>query len=66
MHITVNGESRTLQGAFTLEQLLAELELDARQVAIERNQAIVPRSNYAETALSEGDRIEIVRFIGGG
>ena len=46
--------------------LLAELGLDARKVAVERNEAIVPRSAYGQTALAEGDQLEIVHFIGGG
>jgi thiamine biosynthesis protein ThiS len=46
--------------------LVATLGLDQRKVAIERNLAIVPRSAYASTALADGDRIEIVHFIGGG
>jgi thiamine biosynthesis protein ThiS len=46
--------------------LVAELGLDARKVAVERNLEIVPRSAYGQTALADGDRIEIVHFIGGG
>jgi thiamine biosynthesis protein ThiS len=46
--------------------LVAALGLDRRKVAVERNLAIVPRSAYADTALADGDRIEIVHFIGGG
>ena len=46
--------------------LVAALGLDGRKVAVERNLEIVPRSTYGLTALSEGDRIEIVHFIGGG
>jgi len=52
--------------AADLAALIAVLGLDARKVAVERNLAIVPRSLYAGTALAEGDRIEIVHFIGGG
>ena len=47
-------------------QLLIQLELDYRKVAVERNEEIVPRSLYGETLLSDGDAIEIVHFIGGG
>ncbi len=50
----------------TVAALVAALGLDERKVAIERNLEIVPRSRYLATALGEGDRIEIVHFIGGG
>jgi thiamine biosynthesis protein ThiS len=46
--------------------LVAHLGLDGRKVAVERNLEIVPRSTYGSTALTDGDRIEIVHFIGGG
>ena len=65
MLITLNGEERRI-GAGDVAALVAELGLDVRKVAVERNLEIVPRSTYADTALAEGDRIEIVTFIGGG
>jgi sulfur carrier protein len=65
MHLTVNGEPRTLD-AQTVAALVAALRLDGRKVAVERNLEIVPRSLYGQTALAEGDRIEIVQFVGGG
>lgn len=65
MQVLVNGELRALS-ARTVAELVSSLALDARQVAIEHNGAIVPRSAYASTALSANDRIELVRFIGGG
>jgi thiamine biosynthesis protein ThiS len=46
--------------------LVAELGLDGRKVAVERNLEIVPRSAYSRTSLADGDRIEIVAFVGGG
>ena len=46
--------------------MVAELGLDLRKLAVERNLAIVPKSQFAQTSLHEGDRIEIVHFIGGG
>ncbi len=64
--LTLNGESRTLDGPATVAALLASLGLDRRKVAVERNEAIVPRSLYDETALVNGDSLEIVHFIGGG
>lgn len=62
----LNGESRELDAPATVAGLLASLGLDARKVAVERNEEIVPRSVYAETWLAEGDWLEIVHFIGGG
>jgi thiazole synthase len=66
MQVTINGEGRTLAAALTVEALLAELGLDHRKVAVERNFTIVPRSAYGQTTVDEGDRLEIVHFIGGG
>lgn len=65
MTITLNGEQRPLD-APTVAALLDQLGLDRRKVAVERNEAIVPRSLYEGTALQPGDQIEIVHFIGGG
>ena len=62
----LNGEPRELQDASTVAALVATLGLDVRKVAVERNLEIVPRSRYLATPLSDGDRIEIVHFIGGG
>ena len=66
MRLQINGEERVIPGAGDVATLVAALGLDARKVAVERNLEIVPRSLYAATALSDGDRIEIVHFIGGG
>ena len=66
MRILVNGEERTFEGVGDVAALVAELGLDPRKVAVERNLEIVPRSTYAQTPLADGDRIEIVTFIGGG
>ncbi|MDR6625462.1 thiamine biosynthesis protein ThiS [Caulobacter segnis] len=62
----MNGEERDVAGVLTIADLVASLGLDARKVAVERNLEIAPRSTYADTALADGDRIEIVTFIGGG
>ena len=64
--ITVNGEARQLPAGATVASLLAQLGLDTRKVAVERNLEIVPRSTYAGCALAPGDQLEIVHFIGGG
>ena len=65
MQLTLNGDPRETSAA-TVAALVAELGLDVRKVAVERNLEIVPRSLYAATRLDEGDRLEIVHFIGGG
>ena len=66
MQLTVNGESRSFQGVTHVAGLVAALGLDTRKVAVERNLEIVPRSAYLKTPIADGDRIEIVHFIGGG
>jgi sulfur carrier protein len=66
MRIVLNGQDHELPGPITLAGLVERLGLDARKVAIERNLEIVPRSTYAATTLDEGDRLEIVNFVGGG
>jgi sulfur carrier protein len=64
--LSLNGEPRALPAPLTLAELIAQLGLDTRKVAVERNLAIVPRSAYASTSLADGDALEIVHFIGGG
>ena len=64
--VTVNGEAREVPAPATVADLLRRIGLDTRKVAVERNMEIVPRSTYADTALAEGDALEIVHFIGGG
>jgi thiamine biosynthesis protein ThiS len=64
--LMVNGEPRRVASGETLAALLARLGVEAETVAVERNRAIVPRSAFAATRLAEGDRIEIVQFVGGG
>jgi thiamine biosynthesis protein ThiS len=64
--LTLNGEARSFETVATVAALVEVLGLDKRKVAVERNLTIVPRSAYAKTPIAEGDRIEIVHFIGGG
>jgi thiamine biosynthesis protein ThiS len=64
--IILNGAARLVPPGQTVAILLDALGLDRRKVAVERNEAIVPRSCYDTTALAPGDQIEIVHFIGGG
>jgi thiamine biosynthesis protein ThiS len=66
VRLTINGEDRVFEAVPTVAALVARLELDARKLAVERNLEIVPRSAYGATPLTDGDRIEIVAFVGGG
>jgi thiamine biosynthesis protein ThiS len=66
LSLVLNGESRVMEAVRTVADLVAALGLDARKVAVERNLEIVPRSLYDRTELTDGDRLEIVHFIGGG
>ncbi|WP_167178109.1 sulfur carrier protein ThiS [Brevundimonas terrae] len=65
MRIEVNGEGRETAAA-TILALIEELKLDPRKVAVELNLEIVPRSLHATTPVSDGDKIELVQFVGGG
>ena len=67
--VILNGQSRsftTLSQAPSLDQLVAELGLKEDRVAVEHNGVIVSRTNWPETLLSTGDRLEVVHFVGGG
>jgi thiamine biosynthesis protein ThiS len=64
--ITLNGDTRTVPAPLTLAGLLEHLGLDPRAVVVERNRAIVRRPSLADTAVAEGDVIELVHFVGGG
>ena len=66
MRLTVNGEERVLDDVPDVAAMVRALGLDPRKVAVERNLEIVPRSTYGHTPIADGDRIEIVHFIGGG
>lgn len=66
LNLTINGEPKSLDAPLTVASLLERLGLAAAKVAVERNLEIVPRSTYGEVAVADGDRFEIVRFIGGG
>ena len=66
MSITLNGEQRRIPTAASVRDLIRELGLDEDAVAVERNRAIVRKPSWAETMLRSGDRIEVVRFVGGG
>ncbi len=65
MKIQLNGETRDV-AAKTVADLIAELGLETRMLAVERNMEVVAKSAYDDTALEENDRVEIVHMIGGG
>ncbi|MGH9505163.1 MAG: sulfur carrier protein ThiS [Terriglobales bacterium] len=65
MKIVINGQAQTL-GPTTLSQLVEHLGMTQDRVAIELNRNIVPRTQWPETNLAEGDQLEIVHFVGGG
>jgi len=64
--VQVNGEEKDLIPESTLLQLVAELNLTPERVAVELNGKVVPRAGWPTTQLTDGDRIEIVHFVGGG
>ena len=64
--IFLNGEPHPWDADRSVEALLAELEIDTRTVAVERNRVVVKRAHYAQTVITAGDEIEIVSFVGGG
>ncbi|MGE3332803.1 MAG: sulfur carrier protein ThiS [Rhodospirillaceae bacterium] len=66
MNITLNGDARAIPDGLSVEGLLAHLGIQSKKVAVERNLEIVPKSAFASTVLADGDRMEIVHFIGGG
>lgn len=69
MHFVLNGQTREfarLAPPAHLQDLIADLELKGDRVAVELNGNIVPRAEWAATALADGDRLEIVHFVGGG
>jgi thiazole synthase len=66
IEIRLNGETRQLAEPLNIAQLLEQFELPKDRVAVERNREIVPRARWENTAVSHGDQIEIVHFVGGG
>lgn len=66
MNVFVNGETQAIADGSVLQNLLEQLHLAGKRLAVEVNLEIVPRSEYANCRLNEGDRIEIVHAIGGG
>lgn len=66
MRITVNGEAREVPEHLTLSGLINQLALAPERMAVELNREVVCRANWIHTTLAEGDRVEIVHFVGGG
>jgi sulfur carrier protein len=66
MRVRLNGESRDIGDGITIADLVGQLGLGRRRIAVEVNRDIVPRDAYTAHALREGDEVEIVQFIGGG
>ncbi len=66
MKVVVNGEEREIAEGATLATLIELLQLPPGRIAVERNREVVPRARHAETVLRDGDRLEMVRFMGGG
>lgn len=64
--VSVNGDQRATQSGATVVDLLREMGLDSGRVAIERNLEILPRAQWMTTLVAQGDRYEIVQFVGGG
>lgn len=66
MHVFVNGENKEFSDGLSLEQLVNTLVLPGLRIAIEVNGRVVRRGDWSATILNDGDRIEIVHFVGGG
>lgn len=66
MEITLNGETKRIEAEVTLDRLLDLFSLPRQRVAIEHNREVVSRSEWPATIVNDGDRIEVVHFVGGG
>lgn len=66
MKLIVNGDAMEVDDGVTVAALVKTLGLDTGPVAVERNREVVPRAEHATTTLADGDRVEIVHFVGGG
>ncbi len=66
MRLTINGKDQTFDEFLTLAQLVEQLGMKGDRVAVELNREIVPRAQWPETMLNDGDQMEIVHFVGGG
>ena len=66
LRVFINGESKEISGTPSLAELIDQLDLPAARIAIELNRDVVRRNDWSSTILQDGDRIEIVHFVGGG
>ena len=66
MTITLNGDKHELAAPLSVSELLQQLEIDARRVAVELNLTVVKKAAYESSVINEGDEVEIVNFVGGG
>ena len=66
MEITLNGETKRIEAEVTLDRLLDLFSLPRQRVAIEHNREVVSRGEWPATIVNDGDRIEVVHFVGGG
>ncbi|MBI3405002.1 MAG: sulfur carrier protein ThiS [Acidobacteria bacterium] len=66
MKVVVNGESCEIPEGLSVSQLLAHLGMNVGRIAIERNLDVLPRAQWETSSVREGDRFEIVQFVGGG
>ena len=63
--VKINGELLNKDGK-TVTEMLADMDISGQRVAVELNEEIVPKAKYGETVLKDGDKVEVVRFVGGG
>ncbi|MDH4173039.1 MAG: sulfur carrier protein ThiS [Betaproteobacteria bacterium] len=66
MQVTVNGAARRFERPLAVDELVAQLELAGKKIAVEKNGEIVPKSAHGSTVVGDGDRLEIVVAVGGG
>jgi len=66
VRVRLNGKDRDVDAGHSVRSLIESLELHPSLVVVELNKEILPRDSYAETAVQEGDHIELVHFVGGG
>jgi thiamine biosynthesis protein ThiS len=66
MKVLINGEEREIPPQITILQLLQHLKVDARVVAVEHNLQVLPKNEYERRTVKEGDKLELVQFVGGG
>ncbi len=66
MKLIINGKEREVRSSSTLTELMRELEIDAPHFAVALNQQVIAKSQYPDTAIKDGDKIEIVHAVGGG